>query len=203
MTESRGKPNRQSYKRIKVSETVTSVEKFMLDITYTLNRVALLLCDRNRLGAGGQSLVVLTKVLSKQLEELFRILPDDLGNLGVASGDLLQDRLKHLGLLLYQLTELLEVGVAAKEIQVRITTSRTGTSPTTTTATLTSLSSSLEHVERLLSSSSTTSSGGLSTSLGLLLLLLLMLLLLALGALGDTLKRDSLDGKGGGYEMTA
>ena len=102
-----------------------------------------------------------------------------------------------------QLTELLEVWVAAKEIQVGITASRTGTSPTTTTATLTSLSSSLEHVEGLLSSSSTTGSGGLSTSLGLLLLLLLMLLLLALGALGDTLKRDSLEGKSGGYEMTA
>jgi hypothetical protein len=81
------------------------------------------------------------------------------------------------------------VGVVAKEVQVCVTTSRTsGTSrPSTTTATLTSLGSSLEHVEGFL----TTGSGGLGISLGLLLLMLLLLLLLfTLGALGDTLRRN-------------
>jgi hypothetical protein len=121
-------------------------------------------------------------------------LSDNLSNLGVASGHLLQDRLEHLRLLLYQLAELLEVGVAAKEIQVCVTTGRTtGTSrPSTTTTTLTSLGSSLEHVEGFIATKSSTDGGGLGRRFGLLLLWLLLLLLLTLGALGDTLKRDRL-----------
>jgi hypothetical protein len=68
--------------------------------TYTLNCIALLLRNRDRLSTRGQSLVILTKVLSKQLKELFRVLPDNLGNLGVTRSNLLEDRLEHLGLLL-------------------------------------------------------------------------------------------------------
>jgi hypothetical protein len=141
-----------------------------------------------------QSLVIFTKVLSEQLKELFRVLSNNLSNLGVASGNLLQDGLEHLGLLLYQLTELLEVRVAAKEIQVCITTSRTtGTSgSSTTTTTLTSLGSSLEHVERFVATKTFTDGRGVGMSLSLLLLLMLLRLLLTLGALGDTLKQDRL-----------
>lgn len=85
--------------------------------TYPLNSIALLLGDRNGLGAGRQGDVVFG-ILAEQLEESVGVRGNELGKLGVASAKLLQDWLQHLGLLLYNLAELLELRIGAQEIQV-------------------------------------------------------------------------------------
>jgi hypothetical protein len=46
------------------------------------------------------------------------MLSDQLCQLWVTSADLLEDRLEHLGLLLHDLAELLELGVVAEEVEV-------------------------------------------------------------------------------------
>lgn len=53
---------------------------------------------------------------------------DQLGKLGVASTELLQNRLEHLGLLLNDLTELLELSIVPKEVEVTESLSSGGTS---------------------------------------------------------------------------
>jgi hypothetical protein len=67
---------------------------------------------------GELALLVLTKILAQQLQELLGVLTNHRGDLGVACGDLLQDGLEHVRLLLDELAELLEVGVVAQEIEV-------------------------------------------------------------------------------------
>jgi hypothetical protein len=61
---------------------------------------------------------IIVSILSKKLHELLRILGDDLRELRIASGNLLQDRLKHLWLLLDNLSQLLERWVVAQEVEV-------------------------------------------------------------------------------------
>lgn len=147
------------------------------------------------MGARGQSRLLVVKVLTQQLEELIRVLSNDLGDLGVASRNLLQDGLKHVGLLLHKLAELLEVGVVAEEVQVsKIGTtcarSSAGTSSTaTTTATLASLGSGLKQVDGLLATRATSGSsrGRSSRGSSTLLTLLLLLLLFLLNIVGDAL----------------
>ena len=128
------------------------------------------------------------------MEELIGVLSDNLGDLGVASRNLLQDGLQHVGLLLHKLTELLEVRVVAEEVQVgKVGTtcarSSTGTGTTTSTATLAGLGSSLKQVDRLLATraSSGSSWSRRSRRSGALLTLLLLLLLFLLNIIGDTL----------------
>lgn len=151
MTESRGKPRRHSYDRYISIEGIGNQAK---KDTYTFNRIPFLLCDGNSLGTGRQSCLVIVKVLTQQLQELIRVLTDDLGNLGVPGGDLLQDGLKHVGLLLNKLSKLLEVGVATEEVKVgeSVTTPlrSSSTRASTTTATITSLSSGLKKVDGFL-----------------------------------------------------
>lgn len=55
-------------------------------------------------------------VLGEQLQELFRVIGDQLSKLRIASADLLEDRFKHLRLLLHNLSQLLELGVVAQEV---------------------------------------------------------------------------------------
>jgi hypothetical protein len=85
--------------------------------TYTLDRIALLLRDRNRLRTGRERHVVVS-ILSKQGEELLRVLGDELRKLRVAGAQLLQNGLEHLWLLLHDLAELLELGVVSEELEV-------------------------------------------------------------------------------------
>jgi hypothetical protein len=85
--------------------------------TYPLNGVPLLLSHGNGLSTRGQGGVIVS-ILAKQAEELLGVLGDQLGKLGVASTQLLQDGLQHLGLLLDNLTQLLELGVVSQEVQV-------------------------------------------------------------------------------------
>lgn len=165
-----------------------------IENTYALNGIPLLRCDGNGLCTWGQvGLIILIKVLTQQLQELLGVLSDDLGNLGVASRNLLQNGLKHVGLLLNELAKLLEVGVAAEEVQAGkgIATSTSGGGSTTSTSTtgtttITGLGSGLEQVHGLLTTRATGSSrdGRKGTSL---LLLLLPLLLFLLDIFGDTL----------------
>lgn len=86
--------------------------------TYTLDSVALLFGHGNSLGTGGQGRVVVVAIFAQQAQELVRVLRNKLGQLGVTSTELLQDRLEHLGLLLDNLAELLELGIVAEEVEV-------------------------------------------------------------------------------------
>lgn len=70
------------------------------------------------MGSGGEGSVVVTSCLAKQLEELFRILGDQLGKLRIAGAELLQNRLEHLRLLLHYLAQLLKLRVMAEELEV-------------------------------------------------------------------------------------
>lgn len=118
---------------------------------------------------GQRALFVFAKVLAQQLQELFRVLADQLGNVGVPSGNLLQNRLEHLGLLLDELPKLLKVGVGTQEIQV----GKGITTPTSsaTATTIAGLGSGLEHIEALITTSRGLS-GGRSRFRGPWLLLL-------------------------------
>jgi hypothetical protein len=90
------------------------------EATQALNSLALLFGDRDGLGAWGQRRI-LVSIFREQLQELFRVRCNHLRQLGVTGADLLQDRLKHLRLLLYDLSKLLELGVVAQEVKaVRI-----------------------------------------------------------------------------------
>ncbi len=64
----------------------------VLGKTYTLDSIALLLGDRDGLGAGRQRDVVFG-ILAEELEESVGVGGDELGKLRVASTELLQDRL--------------------------------------------------------------------------------------------------------------
>lgn len=94
----------------------------------TLNSIALLLCNGN---TDGTTLAT----LAEEVKELIGVLCDHLGELRVTSSELLQDRLQHLGLFLYELTHLLELGVVTEEIEVAETSSLSTSSLSTTTGT--------------------------------------------------------------------
>lgn len=144
--------------------------------TYSLNGIALLFSHRNGLGAGRQRHIVLS-ILTKQAQESIRVGGNELGQLGVTSAKLLQDGLEHLGLLLHDLAQLLELGVAAEEIEVTEisgTGTSSGSGARTTTATL---SCKIEQIDVVGAALSLTlccrSSLRRSSSLGRLLALLL------------------------------
>jgi hypothetical protein len=164
--------------------------------TYALNGVPLLRCDRNSLCTRGQvGLIILIKVLTQQLQELLGVLSDDLSNLGVASGNLLQNGLEHVGLLLHELAKLLEVGVAAEEVQVGKgivaisggSTASTSTTSTTGTTAITSLGSRLEQIHGLLTTRGAWGGRNGRNGSSRLLLLLLPLLLFLLHMFGNAL----------------
>lgn len=166
---------------------------FEREKAYTFDGVSLLLGDVDLVGAWREGAL---PFLTQKLQELLLVLTNQLGNLRVTRSDLLKDGLQHLGLLLDQLTELLEVGVVTEEIQAgktftrtrtrtRSSSSSTGTSTTSSTPFLAAgLSCCLEQVDGFVatpSGASGTSRGrglgrGSSGGGGLLLLLLLLLL---------------------------
>ena len=165
-----------------------------MDHTYTFNSIPFLLCDGNGLCAWRQSSLVIIKVFAQQLQKLFGVLSDDLRNLWVAGRNLLKDGLEHVGLLLDELSKLLEMGVAAEEVQVcegLTAASTSGTSRASTTAyAFTSLGGSFEQVHRLVATRCSLGSGGngrRSIGSALLMLLLLLLLLLLLNIVGNAL----------------
>lgn len=92
--------------------------------------------------------------------------------LGVSGSDLLQDRLKHLRLQLYNLSQLLKLWVVTQEIQAIAAKRRTGScsstgassTTTTTSASLSSLCSGFKEIYRLVASSG--SCGGSRVSTG-------------------------------------
>lgn len=81
---------------------------------YPLDRFTLFLGDADGLSTWWQRRV-LVSILSEQLKELLRMLSNQLGQLWVASTDLLKDWLKHLRLLLYNLSQLLELWIVTQE----------------------------------------------------------------------------------------
>lgn len=83
--------------------------------TYTLNRISLFLGDTNCMRPWGERVLI---VFAQQVHELVPILANELRNLGITGGNLLKNGLKHRGVLLDQLTELLEMRVVAKEFEV-------------------------------------------------------------------------------------
>ena len=97
-------------------------------LTYPLDSLPLLLSNTDLLGAGRQR-NILIGVLGQQLHELLWVLGNHLGELRVASSNLLENGLEHLRLLLNDLAQLLELRVVAQEIKsvgTSGTTSKTG-----------------------------------------------------------------------------
>lgn len=84
---------------------------------YSLNGIALVLCDGNGLCARRQGHVVVG-ALSEQLKELVGVRGNELRQLGVPGAELLKYGLQHLRLLLDNLAQLLELGVVPKKVQV-------------------------------------------------------------------------------------
>lgn len=84
---------------------------------YPFNRRSLLLRHANLLCSRWEGRVVIG-VLGEQLQELFRVLSDQLRQLRIPRADLLQDRFQHVGLGLNDRAQLLKLGVTAEEIQV-------------------------------------------------------------------------------------
>jgi hypothetical protein len=128
--------------------------------TQALDSLTLLLCNGNGLCARGQRRIVVS-VLGKQLQELLRVGGNHLSQLGVTLTNLLQDRLEHLGLLLYDLSQLLELWVVAQKVKAigieRTSTSTGGASrarSSSTSATLPGLRGGLEQIYGLVSSRS-------------------------------------------------
>ena len=78
-------------------------------MTYPLDSLPLLLSNTDLLGAGRQR-NILIGVLGQQLHELLWVLGNHLGELRVASSNLLENGLEHLRLLLNDLAQLLELG---------------------------------------------------------------------------------------------
>ena len=85
--------------------------------TYPLDGVTLLFRHRDGLGTGGQGNVIFA-VLSQKREELVRVITDELSQLGVSGAKLLEDGLQHLGLLLDNLPQLLELSVVSEEVEI-------------------------------------------------------------------------------------
>ena len=105
------------------------------------------------MGAGWQ-LTIVIDIFTQQLQKLFLVLTNKLGKLRVSCTDLLKDRLKHLGLLLYELSQLLKVRVVAQKFEIAQSfprrSSRSSRSGTTSATTLSGLGSSFEEVNWLL-----------------------------------------------------
>jgi hypothetical protein len=103
-----------------------------------------------------------TQVLRQKLKKLFLVLTNQLSQLWVAGSDLLQDGFEHLRLLLHQLSQLLEMRVVAKEIEIAQGTSIPSTSSTCCSATCstTSLCCCFEKIYWLLASGFRRSCGG-------------------------------------------
>lgn len=161
----------------------------MMGIWYThaFNGISLLFRDVNLSRTRGQRLVII-RFLTQELQELFLILTNELRDLGVSSGDLLKDGLEHLWLLLDQLTKLLEVGIIAKKFETREFSATSTSSSSSSSLLATSLSGSLEQVDRFVVTSGRSAFGssslGCASGSGLLLLFLL-------NVLGDTLLKVS------------
>ena len=141
---------------------------------YPLYRFAFFLGDADSLGTRGKRRV-LVGVLRKQLQKLLWVVCNQLGQLWVASSDLLQNGFKHLWLLLYDLSQLLELWIVTQEIQTIAAQGCTGASrsctgasrascPSTTSPTLSGLSSSLEQIYRLFASRGTRGSTRVTSS---------------------------------------
>lgn len=124
----------------------------------------------------GERLIII-RLLTQELQELFLILANELRNLGVSSGDLLEDGFEHLWLLLDQLTKLLEVGVIPQKFEAREFSTTGSTSSSASSLLATSLSSSFEQVDRFVVTSGRGAFGssrlGCASGGGLLLLFLL------------------------------
>lgn len=77
---------------------------------YPFDRGSLLLGHANLLSSGREWCVAVC-LLTQQLQELLRVLPDQLRQLRVARADLLKDWFEHVGLCLDDRAQLLELRV--------------------------------------------------------------------------------------------
>lgn len=142
----------------------------------TFNGISLFFRNMNLSRTRGERLIII-RLLTQELQELFLILANELRNLGVSSGDLLEDGFEHLWLLLDQLTKLLEVGVIPQKFEAREVSTTGSTSSSASSLLATSLSSSFEQVDRFVVTSGRgafwSSRLGCASGGGLLLLFLL------------------------------
>lgn len=129
----------------------------MLGCTYALNSISLIFRNTDRLCTRRKHVFT---VFTQQLEKLFFVLANELRDLRVTSGDLLKNGLEHLRLLLNKLTQLLEMRVVTKEIEVRkcfATGTTTGTRPT---CAITSLGCGFKQVDGLVFARGGSGGGG-------------------------------------------
>jgi hypothetical protein len=85
--------------------------------TYSLDSLSLLFGHADGLGTRGQCGIIIV-VLCKQLQEPVWARRNELCKLGISSTNLLKDRFEHLGLLLDDLSKLLELRVVAQEVKI-------------------------------------------------------------------------------------
>lgn len=117
--------------------------------TYSLDCISLLFRHMDLLRTRRQ--LLLLEIFTEQLQELFLVLPDELRDLRVACGHLLQDRFEHCRVLLHQLAKLLEMGVVAQEIQILPFASGRSTRASSASSSLAGLRCRFEEVHRFLS----------------------------------------------------
>lgn len=110
MTRSRSKPRRQSYHCQPTSQNGPRK-------AYSLYRLTLLFVDKHLLGSRWCRCIIVS-FLAQQLQELLRMLLDQLGQLRVSGAHLLKDGLQHLRLGLDDLAKLLELRVISKEVEI-------------------------------------------------------------------------------------
>ena len=84
---------------------------------YPFNRLPFVLCDAYSLGSRWQWRILIC-ILTQQLKKLVGMLSNQLSKLGVPSADLLEDGFEHARLGLYNLSELLELGIVSEEVQI-------------------------------------------------------------------------------------
>lgn len=86
-------------------------------ITHSFNSLSFLFRNANSLGPGRQR-CVLVGILTEQLQELVRVLANQLRELWIPGAYLLQDWLEHARLCLNYLTQLLELWIGSKKIKI-------------------------------------------------------------------------------------
>lgn len=89
--------------------------------TYSLNSLSFFVGNCNLIRAGRQWPTLVIRILTKQLQESLGVLADQCCKLWIPNADLLQDWLKHLWLLLNDLTQLLKLGIVPEKVKVRET----------------------------------------------------------------------------------
>jgi len=117
--------------------------------TYSLNSLSFFVSNCNLIRAGRQWPTLVIRILTEQLQESLGVLADQCCKLWIPNADLLQDWLKHLWLLLNDLTQLLKLGIVPEKVKVRETSGGSSSSLARGTSAASSGSGSFKQVNIL------------------------------------------------------